>query len=58
MDPIVSFRIRQFLAIMAAALVTAAAIRHFAHVSVEALIAAVFVGALLALFFFRNKWRP
>jgi hypothetical protein len=67
MDPIVSFRIRQFLAIIAAALVTAAAIRHFAHVSIglsreeirnEALMAAVFVGALLALFFFRNKWRP
>ncbi len=33
MDPMTAFRIRQVIAIIIAALVTAAAIRHFAHVN-------------------------
>jgi hypothetical protein len=63
MDPL-SFRFRYFLAILFAAVVTAAALRHFAHVNgglareeirTDALIAAALIGVLLIIIFVRRK---
>jgi hypothetical protein len=63
MDPL-SFRLRHLLAILFAALVTAAALRHFAHVGVGfsreeirfgALAAAALICMVLALILFRRK---
>jgi hypothetical protein len=66
MDPITAFRIRQVIAIVVAALVTAAAIRHFAHVNgglareeirswaltfAASLTGILLVGALFSIFF-------
>jgi hypothetical protein len=62
-DPL-SFRFRYFLAILFAAVVTAAALRHFAHVNgglareeirTDALIAAALIGVLLIIIFVRRK---
>jgi hypothetical protein len=67
MDRIVNFRIRRFLAILAAAVVTAAALRHVIHVygglpreeiRSPALIVAVLIGAILVMLCFRKKGQP
>jgi hypothetical protein len=67
MDRIVNFRIRRFLAILAAAVGTAAALRHVIHVygglpreeiRLPALIVAVLIGAILVMLCFRKKGQP
>jgi hypothetical protein len=65
MDPIVQFRFRQTIAILAAAVVTAAAVRHYAHVGgglsreeirTWALMGAgALIGVLLATLYFRRR---
>jgi hypothetical protein len=65
MDPMIAFRIRRTFAILVAAVVTAAAVRHFAHVGgglsreeirTWALICAgALIGVLLAILFFRRQ---
>ena len=65
MDPIVRLRLRRTVAILIAAVVTAAAVRHFAHmdgglsreeIRTWALIGAgVLIGVLLAIPFFRRQ---
>jgi hypothetical protein len=65
MDP-TSIRLRTLLGILAAAVVTAAALRHFAHVQAglsretiraDALLAAGLIAALIAVEFFKNRLR-
>jgi hypothetical protein len=65
MDPIIQLRFRQTVAILIAAVVTAAAVRHFAHVDgglsreeirTWALMGAgAFIGVLLATLFFQRQ---
>ena len=65
MDP-TSIRLRTLLGILAAAVVTAAALRHVAHVHAglsrevirsDALLAAGLIAALIAIEFFSNRLR-
>ena len=65
MDPIVSLRVRQAIAFVVAAVLTAATVRHFAHVGgglsreeirTWALLGAgALIGALLTITFFRSQ---
>jgi hypothetical protein len=66
MDPIIVFRVRQLVAILAAAVVTAAALRHVVHVHIgvapavirsEALTTATIVAVLVAVEFLGARMR-